>query len=96
MLYPKAVLKVKLYFAYSPAISIAIFRLALRKNLFTGRVVRHWNRPERWLNDHLRKYLKDVCMWHLGMWFTPGLGSVTLMVGLNLTDVSNLKGSVIL
>lgn len=96
MLYHKAVLKVKLYFVYSPAISIAIFRLALRKNLFTGRVVRHWNRPERWSNDHPCKYLKDVWMWHLGMWFTPGLRSVTLMVGLNLTDVSNLKGSVIL
>jgi len=32
-------------------------------------------------------YLKDVQMWYLGIWFSGGLGSVRLMVGLN-----DLKG----
>ena len=35
-----------------------------------------------------RGYLKEVQMWHLGMWFSGGLGSVRVMVGLN--DIKGL------
>jgi len=37
--------------------------------------------PEKWLSRHPWRYLKDVCMWQLGTWFSGGLGSVRLMIG---------------
>lgn len=84
MLYHKAILKVKLCFRYSLAAGLAIFRLALRKALFSERVIRHWNRPGKWLSYHHWRYLGDVKMWHLGNGLLLDL-AVRLMVGLVLT-----------
>jgi len=39
--------------------------------------------PGMWLSDHPWIYLKDLEMWCLGTWFSGGLGSVRLMVGLS-------------
>lgn len=56
------------------------FRLDIRKNLFTERVVKRWNRmPTRMGCHHPWSYVKDV----QEIWFSGGLGSPGLMVGLN-------------
>ena len=40
--------------------------------------------PAKWLSHHpWRYYLKDVQTWHLGTWFSGGLGSLRLTVGLD-------------
>ena len=41
----------------------------------------------KWWSRCPWRCLKDVWMWHLGTWFSGGLGRVGLMVGLN-----DLKG----
>lgn len=57
-------------------------RLAIGKNFFIERVVKHWNCcPGKWLSLHAgRFFLKDVAL-------SGGLGGAGLMVGLD-----NLKG----
>ena len=74
------------------------FRLDIRKNFFNKMVAKHWNRlPGKWLSHHPWRCLKDVWMWCLGTWFSGGLGSVRLMVGLNDFRVCfNLNDSMIL
>ena len=39
--------------------------------------------PGKRLSHHSWRYLKDACMWLLGTWFSGGLGSAGLMLGLN-------------
>jgi len=39
--------------------------------------------PGQWWSHHPWRYLKDVQAWCLGTWFSGGLGSVRLMVGLD-------------
>ena len=39
--------------------------------------------PGKWLSHHPWRYLKDVQLWHLGTWFSGGLGSDRLKVGFN-------------
>lgn len=48
---------------------------------------------------HPQMYLKDVEMWYFESWFSGGLGSAVLMVGLSkyiLKAFSNQNGSVML
>ncbi len=45
----------------SPRVHQGRFGLPIRKNLFTERVVKHWNRlPREALSHHPWRYLKDV------------------------------------
>lgn len=43
--------------------------------------------PGKRLSHHRWKYLKDMSMWHSGMWFSGGFGNDGLTLGLD-----NLKG----
>jgi len=64
------------------------FRLAIRTNVFTERVIKLWNRLPREVveSPSLEAFKRRVDM-GLGTWFSGKLGSVRLMVGLH-----DLKG----
>jgi len=60
------------------------FRLDIRKNFFTERISGIGTGcPGKWLSHHPWRYLKDVEMWCLGTWFSGGLNSARLMIGLD-------------
>lgn len=60
------------------------FRLNMRKNFFSERIIKPWPRMVgQWWGHHPLKDLKIMQLWHLETWFSGGLGSVELMVRLN-------------
>jgi len=62
--------------------------LAIRKNFFTRRIFKHWNMlPRKAVESSSLEIFKRHVDRVLGTWFSGGLGSVRLMVGLE-----DLKG----
>lgn len=76
------------------------FGLDIKKKIFTGRVVKHWNRLFREVFESQFLEAFKSQMWHLWTWFSDGLGSVGLTAGLNdlgeLFQPKWLSGSMIL
>ena len=67
----------------------------IRNNSFTKRVVKELEQAAQGSGGVtiLWGYLKDMQIWRLGAWFSGGLGSVRLMVGLDdLTSLFQPKG----
>lgn len=70
----------------------------MRRNITMGGTVRHWNGLPRKIIDTLsRRYLRDVLLRHLGMWFSGGLGGVRWWLDLTILRVfSKLNDSMTL
>ena len=63
------------------------FRSDIRKNFFTEEQSGiGTGGPGKWLRHHPWRYLKDIQMQSLGTWFSGGIDSVRLMVGLDDLD----------
>lgn len=61
------------------------FRLYIRKNFFTDRVTKHWNRlPGEAIESPSLEVFRKLVMWHLETWFSSEYGTVCLVVRLDL------------
>ena len=58
------------------------FRLDIRENCFSKRVVRQWHScPGRWCSHHPWRCSRTVWMWHWGMWSVGMVGWVGVGLG---------------